>query len=236
MKPEAVVKINQMGMVAGIITLIAKIIIGIGIVGVLIATIALAALPKDFVKATIRTGATIYVDLSQFGNSFSKEGQKEMKKSLTKAVENGTIDMNGITAKVSNIEVDDKGFSLDADGQTEAIPLKKISVFMIGAWINLIVTMVTLWFVGALCKAIKNCDSPFSEDVIRKMKHFAYSLIPWCVISSVANSAMSSFWSDRWDFNLAVNGNMVAVVLVVLALTYIFQYGAVLQQESDETL
>ena len=159
-----------------------------------------------------------------------------MKKSLTKAVENGTIDMNGITAQVSNIEVDDKGFSLDADGQTEAIPLKKISVFMIGAWINLIVTMVTLWFIGALCKAIKNCDSPFSEDVIRKMKRFAYSLIPWCVVSSVANSAMSSMWSNHWDFNLSVNGNMVAVVLVVLALTYIFQYGAVLQQESDETL
>ena len=59
MKPEAVVKINNMGKVAGIITLIAKILVGIGIAGVLIATIALAALPKDFVKATVRTGATI---------------------------------------------------------------------------------------------------------------------------------------------------------------------------------
>ena len=53
MKPEAVVKINNMGKVAGIITLIAKILVGIGIAGVLIVTIALTALPKDFVKATI---------------------------------------------------------------------------------------------------------------------------------------------------------------------------------------
>ena len=35
---------------------------------------------------------------------------------------------------------------------------------------------------------------------------------------------------------LGIDLKMVFVILVILALTFIFKYGAILQQESDETL
>ena len=68
------------------------------------------------------------------------------------------------------------------------------------------------------------------------MKHLAVALIPWCIISSVSDSTFSSIVSGKPSFSLSVDLGMVLVVLVVLVLVYIFKYGAVLQQESDETL
>jgi len=59
-------------------------------------------------------------------------------------------------------------------------------------------------------------------------------LIPWTVVSTVSDVVL--YHSERFPINFSVNINMVIVVLLVLALVYIFKYGAVLQQESDETL
>ena len=111
-----------------------------------------------------------------------------------------------------------------------------------GAWavviaaVGLAMTFITLWFVGNLCKAFRDCQSPFEENVIKKMKHVAIALIPWCIISSVSDSTFNSIVSGKPSFSLSVDLGMVLIVLVVLVLVYIFKYGAVLQQESDETL
>ena len=38
------------------------------------------------------------------------------------------------------------------------------------------------------------------------------------------------------QFSFSVNVSIILIVIVVLGIAYVFQYGAVLQQESDETL
>ena len=104
------------------------------------------------------------------------------------------------------------------------------------ATISMAMTVVSLFFAGFLCKAFKNCNSPFEENVIKKMQQFAYSLIPWVILTSISNSMINSLVSGKFNVNVSIDLTMLLVVLIILALAYIFKYGAVLQQESDETL
>ena len=67
-----------------------------------------------------------------------------------------------------------------------------------------------------------NCDSPFEAKVLKAMKAFAYSLIPWAILKAGSGSASS----------------LSAIIFVLVAITFahIFNYGAQLQKESDETI
>ena len=97
--------------------------------------------------------------------------------------------------------------------------------------------LVTLFFVGALCKAFRYCESPFEENVIKKMQNLAISLIPWTIISSIAESFVTNLLNvGRFEFGIGVDFNVVLVIALIFVLVYIFKYGAVLQRESDETL
>ena len=96
--------------------------------------------------------------------------------------------------------------------------------------------LVGIIFAGRLAKSFRDCESPFEERVIRRMKQFAYSLIPWAVLSSISGSLDQRLWMAGGGLSFDLNVGMIVVVLVILALAYIFQYGAILQRESDETL
>jgi hypothetical protein len=82
-------------------------------------------------------------------------------------------------------------------------------------------TLIVVIFAGKLAKALETCQSPFEESVTKAMKHFAFSLIP----------AGFTFVTDG-----SLNLTMVLIILAVIIFSYIFSYGAKLQQESDETL
>ena len=97
-------------------------------------------------------------------------------------------------------------------------------------------TIVTISFAESLCKAFRDCTSPFDTKVIKKMQNLAISLIPWTIILSIIDSTMDSFLAGGLRLSLSIDLGVVLVVLIVFVLVYIFKYGAVLQQESDETL
>ena len=80
------------------------------------------------------------------------------------------------------------------------------------------------------------CQTPFEENIIKKLQYLAYSLIPWAFFTSVSDSMTSGMMTGNVQVNVGVNLGMVLVIVIIFALTYIFKYGAVLQQESDETL
>ena len=76
----------------------------------------------------------------------------------------------------------------------------------------------------------------YLENVIKKMRGFAYSLIPWVILNSTSRSMIDSLLNGKLNVQVSLDITMLIIVLIVLALVYIFQYGAMLQQESDETL
>jgi hypothetical protein len=93
-----------------------------------------------------------------------------------------------------------------------------------------------LCFASSLCKAFRDCETPFEDNVIKKMQNLAYSLIPWVFVSAATDSVVSSLTTNMVAITFGIDFGVVLIILIVFALVYIFKYGAVLQQESDETL
>lgn len=85
---------------------------------------------------------------------------------------------------------------------------------------SIIAISIALVFAQKFANALAVCNSPFEENVIKMMKHFGYSLIPWAVLTFLNNEIIIS----------------ALIVGIILIVSYIFQYGAQLQQESDDTI
>lgn len=237
MKEQAISKINKMGKVGRILTIIARIFVSIAVVAGIIGTIFLIKLPDNFIKLNINGDATVDVDLSSVGINLSNKEQKDVKKNL----EEGNFTVSVGQGYQSNLDINeanvtDKGFSLRANGDMANFSLHNIFAVTIAATIYSIMTIITLCFVGSLCKAFENCQSPFEEAVIKKMKNLAFSLIPWVVLSTITEGLVAGVMTGNFDITAGIRLDMVFIILIIFVLTYIFQYGAVLQQESDETL
>lgn len=88
--------------------------------------------------------------------------------------------------------------------------------------VTLAILLVIIVFAKRLAKALEKCESPFEENVISKMKAFGFSLIPWAAFKLIIGNI----------------GGLTTVMFVLAMLMFIaiFNYGAKLQKESDETL
>ena len=236
MKTEAINKINQFGKVGQILANIAKVLVIIALVIVTIGTITVAALPKEAFRLTLNGTAQFHMDISEFGAEFTDNDIHSITESFEDSAQDNTIDLNGAKYALESITVDRTSMNVNTSAKSISFTLHDTLGALIVAVLTLVLSIVTLSFVSQLCVAFKNCASPFEENVIKKMQYFAFSLIPWAIMSSVSANAMRSIYTGSFDLCLGVNLNMVIVVLVILAFTYIFKYGAILQQESDETL
>lgn len=236
MKTEAITKINKMGKAGAILALITKIFLGIGLAGCLIGLIATLVLPKDLVQVHMNGTADVMLNLSNFGENIfgDAEVENQIADNVTK---NANITYAGNHFEVSEVKTEDSQMAIKATGELTNFNIRSCAWALVGAIINLVLLFVSTVFAGKLAKSFRDCTSPFEENVIRNMKAFAYSLIPWSVISSVVGYFCTKIWmSGSTGFDFSIDISIIVIVLVMLALAYIFQYGAVLQQESDETL
>lgn len=224
MKEQAIEKINKIGKISNIVVLIGKVVVAIAMVVTLIGAIMCFAIPDSLLKVTMTGVMTMDLDCSSLGVTLSDEdialAQAEF--SLEEGIMSTEFTPNLISVTG---EIDESTFTM-----------RDVAWLVVLALITLVMTFVTLCFVGGLCKAFGNCRSPFEDNVIHKMQRFALSLIPWSIISTLTDSMMESIMNNRLNIMLNIDFGVILIVLVVLMLTYIFKYGAVLQQESDETL
>ena len=88
--------------------------------------------------------------------------------------------------------------------------------------LSLLILSIIVIFGKKLAKALATCDSPFEDNVLKKMKSFGFSLIPWALYKLIVGNL----------------GGITTVIFVLIVLLFIsvFNYGAKLQRESDETL
>lgn len=83
-----------------------------------------------------------------------------------------------------------------------------------------------------ICKHLKDCDSFFTDDLIKKMNNFMYSLIPIFIASLFMHYYQTKmpYLSADIDFGILID------FAIIYIITTIFKYGVKLQKESDETL
>ncbi len=234
-KHEAVGKINRMGKAGRIIAMIFRIVMIVGLVVITATAATVYVLPKDFVKISVKGDAIVSVDLDSLGVEFSDEIVQRMADSMSE----GHLELNGVIYGEVNGTQTDSGFSISAESETVLLTLRDMGGALIAAIISCASALVVFIFVGKLFKAFEVCASPFEEGVLKAMKNFGYSLV-FLVIGSVfadvAQGIVTNVFAGGADMTIHIDFDIILIALTIFGLTYIFRYGAILQQESDETI
>lgn len=130
----------------------------------------------------------------------------------------------------------DKGLNLSVNSKRLNININAIIATLTLSLVNTICVIVILFMVRKLMKSLEKCETPFNTDVIKNMKHFAYSLIPFAILNGTSENAWESITSLGVHVHLGIDFTVVFGILIVFMLIMIFSYGAELQKQSDETL
>lgn len=222
MKNEKIQKINTVGKVGRIILTVVKVLTLIGLIASLVgAAISLCAVPfvKNTTLATVDGKANFTVRSEKFPLS-------EQIISGIAETDDFKFDLFGIKLNVDSSKNEDDSVTV-IDAEVNEFNIKTVPVFLatggvlLAAALVLASAFVMVIFAKKMAKALENCNSPFEENVIKSMKHFAFSMIPWGIIYG-------------YFFNSLIL--TVLIVLIVMAIVYIFSYGAELQHESDDTV
>lgn len=235
MKEQAIQKINKIGKIGHIVTKISKVLVIISIVATFIGGIVLEVLPKDLINVKLNGQALVSVDVSDI-KKFSNDTQEDLIENFDEEKKDGKIYLNGNNYYIDSYAVDENGFDLQCNASLATINTRDIAEICFIVCFYLVISLVSLIFFDKICKSLMTCESPFDEVVIKNLQNFSFSLIPWVVVANIKNVIYKLLISPSASIALNFNIGIVCVVLVILALSYIFKYGAMLQQESDETL
>lgn len=233
MKEQAITKINTFGKVGVIITKVLKILMIIGIVSILVGTIILAVLPNDIFKMSVSGEADINIDLASVNQTLSQSEQEEMNKLFQDEKE--SIDINGYTYVLTSSTASESEISIVGTGELKTFTLHDFALLLVIAVVDAVLQLVVLFFIGNLCREFSVCHSPFEEGIIKSMNKVAVSLVCWGIAVSISSMLATGILSGNYMFNVA-DFSIIIAVLIIFAISYIFRYGAMLQQESDETL
>lgn len=231
MKQEVVAKINKFGKIGEVIAQISRIFVILGAVILLATGIFMLAVPKDLFTLDYYVGMDMQVDLDAVGETITEDDMAELEADAY------TVTTSDTEMVIVDLEADEEANTLNvkfASEPTNMFNATKIVIFILLQLLLLVVNFITITFIVKLCKEFKTCETPFSAGVIKRIKQVGFSLIPWCIVYPTAEAAANFMVSN--NLNISIDIGMIIMVLVVLALAYIFQYGAMLQQESDETL
>ncbi len=246
MKEQAIKKINTIGKISYIAAIIAKCIVIAGLVATVLVSVLCFTVFGDAIKMDMTGKIDLEMDCETLNIDYDMlEGIDDEDTDIKKQTVQIGNDKVGTVASISiseqdykamNVEIKDDTLFAKLESENISFTTKDVGLLMILAGISLVMTIVTISFVEALCKAFRDCTSPFDGKVIKKMQNLAISLIPWTIVSSVIDSTVDSFMQGGLQLQLNIDLGVALVVLIVFILVYIFKYGAVLQQESDETL
>ncbi|MBO5426342.1 MAG: DUF2975 domain-containing protein [Lachnospiraceae bacterium] len=234
MKEEAILKMNKVGKVGSIIANIIRVILIVGLIGCIIGAVAVIILPKNLVNVRVYGEAQIDIDVSEFDITFTEADKANIKDEIASG--NTDIDINGIDYNATAVEVGDSGFTMMANAESRMVNLDDLLYVLIVAIATLVFSIITATYARAICKALSVCSTPFDASITDKMQHLAISLIPWALMSTITESLANTIMSNKVSIFIGVDLGVIFVIVIIFILVQIFKYGAILQQESDETL
>lgn len=219
---DYVKRINTLGKVSKIILMIMRIVCIIGVIAAIVGgIIVLAVFPTGSTAITSNGNASfeMVVDTNRLPSSISFFEDEDITNESFKlfgtkfTLKDNITDNDGIQIYTMNAEFDSPNSTLLKYGAVGVC---------FAAAIYVAFTLIVVVFAGKLAKALEKCQSPFEESVTKAMKHFALSLL----------IPLAFMIAEYGILNLSV---FLAIIAVII-FSYIFSYGAKLQQESDETL
>ena len=236
MKNSSIKKINTAGLIGYIISIILIICTITAMVFVAICIAGAITISKDNINVKIATNININSTgnfLGKLNNFISIDGIEDLN-DLTDENKNFS-NLNDNTISEISVKKINSGLIVNAKTNEITISMNRIIVSLVSAFIYLLAITVALHMVKALMKSLKECETPFSEIVIKKMTNFATSLV--CVV--ILSIILSGFWKTfilGAIYKPSVNLGSILLVAIIYILIIVFKYGAQLQKESDETL
>jgi len=227
MKNANIRKINILGKVAYVISVIVIAVLILGIIATCIAGITASGFSDDVMTITGKVDANLEIDetnLNPIGKFLIDSGAVRVGhiEPSDLSINNFGFDMHW---KVTEEKTGDHSRTYNIDGAIDEFNSASVKVMMLTGFVMLLILLALILiaaiFGKKLAKQLSVCETPFHEDVIRAMKHFAYSLIPFGIAALTANG-------------IGIIG--VLSVLVVFLFVFTFSYGAELQKEADETV
>lgn len=97
--------------------------------------------------------------------------------------------------------------------------------------IYLIVISAVMFRANEIFKNIKNDGLPFKNVNSTKIRDIAVAIVVYSLLPQ-----MNINTRGLWDVNIGINLGSFLFAVVFVLLSIIFEYGCLLQQESDETL
>lgn len=218
---ENLKKIQTIGKISKIVALVVCVLAFVATGFALIGATVCASIPESWLSVSGQVNGTV-----EIGSSLSV--WKEALERLGGAGEGsfGTWSVEGGKLFVSLRSPD-----------FENIPLTKIAaVALTAAAFRLAFYGVILLFVSKFARALEKNSTPFCDACIKYLKITAFVLLGWAIVGKTALKFVGGLFFGQLGGGVSVDGGMILISLVFLLLAYIFQYGAKLQREADETL
>lgn len=235
MKNEAMEKIHKFGKIGYTISKIAMIISVILMMIVFMITVVFSLIPQGVFTMNTSSQAVAEIDLTGIADDLQITLDQKVKEEYIEE-KKFTFQGNDYEYELVDIRQDGNIIKLVGESETTVFEYQNLSLMGFTLGVGLALEMVVLHFIKKLCKMFSDCETPFTQDIIETMQKLFASLIPLAVFSVFADSILNSIMNGKIDFFIDLDISAVLAILLVFLLTFIFKYGAMLQQESDETL
>lgn len=222
-KEQTIRKIQTAGKVTRIVALVLCILAFIAAGCCFVSGIAFACVPESWLQVSVQGDATFEI----------KSSLSAWKGLLDVLREKGTLSFEYGELTVGE---DSLGGTISSPFLSDMPLTKLMSLGCLSAAFQTAIYAVILLFISRFGKVLQKSETPFSPKCIRFLKIAAYVLLVWSVVSGIINVATRGLITGHFMAGYSLDFGMLLLALAFLMVVYIFQYGAKLQQESDETL
>lgn len=219
----------------------------------LAATIFVATLPKDALTVRVTNNAEFRINEKSFdflwyilADSFSYAGDNIPEEILSDKGDIITPPENqNFNTELSFFDQSYASAKIYSDGNTKVMeatssPAEYRSTDLVAVliFLTLFVASVAaaLYMLKRLFAVLAKCESPFCEELVKKMKAFGFSLLPVAIFATVGETLSTAFLSAGRDTGISIQWGVLIAFAVTMCLVTVFKYGVQLQKESDETL
>ena len=221
MNHAVIAKINTLGRVGHIISKICRVVLAIGAAVCLLGALVMCLVPRDTLAIRLTTTTSASIQLGQGLDLFHHFGLH---------VDRGSISIGQNTYPI-----------LFGDGDMPATVehvfyLSDVKWILLAGLVACAALYVAFYFAGKLCAYFRDCQTPFSQESSAGLIRLAWSLVPVCILTSLAESSVHSLATGALRLTMRINPTNILLILCLFLLSYIFKYGAALQAEADETL
>ncbi|MBR3271345.1 MAG: DUF2975 domain-containing protein [Clostridia bacterium] len=235
-------KVNRIGVAGQVVSIILIVLMAVACFALAVSAVVLAILPNDAVTLGVATDMDITV-----GNSLIGAVRDQIPDDPTAM--DAMMKVNGVEFVDMQMEKTAEGLVVHAVSDRMQFSLHNAVYAILAGLVYCAALLVVFIFLKRLADGFRRCDTPFADDVVKRMTVFAWVLVGGAVVTSVAEAAANAVMQRSLDLSFALNpAGMdtgfelsfsfapILIALIVLFLTIIFRYGAQLQKEADETL